>query len=136
MFRAAGWRASATTPAVLILHGRLLKSRAVAAEGVARRRLCLKAASAYARAGAIGGALYPLINAASLSLLGGKRDRARALAQQVLDRDERGEDDPETPYWRAATQAEALLLLGEIAKAKREFKDAIARAPLAYEDTP
>lgn len=134
LFRAAGLESIRDEPAVLILHGRLLKSRAVAAEGAARRKLYLKAASAYARAGGLNGKLYPLINAATLSLLGGKRDRARALARQVLDRDERGEDDPETPYWRVATRAEATLLLGEIAKAKREFKDAISREPMAYED--
>lgn len=134
MFRAAGLEGVKDNPAVLILHGRLLKGRAVAAKGAERRRLYLKAAGAYARAGRIAGTLYPLINAATLSMLGGRRDRARVLAQQVLDSGTRGEDEMETPYWRAATQAEALLLLGEIAKAKKEFKEAIARAPLAYED--
>lgn len=134
MFRAAGLEGVSNDPAVLILHGRLLKARAVSAKGAEQRRLYLKAARAYARAGEIGGALYPLINAATLSMLGGRRDRARTLAQQVLDRGSRGEDEPDTPYWRAATQAEALLLLGEVAKAKREFKGAIALAPLAYED--
>jgi hypothetical protein len=94
MFRAAGLESVRADPAVLVLHGRLLKGRAVAAKGAEQRRLYLKAAGAYARAGAIGGALYPLINAATLSMLGGRRDRARALARQVLYRDERGEDDP------------------------------------------
>ena len=134
MFRAAGLDSVTNDPAVLSVHGRLLKDSAVAAKGAARRGLYLKAARAYARAGALGGALYPLINAATLSLLGGRRDKARALAQQVLDRGQRGEDEPETPYWRAATRAEALLLTGETAKARKEFKDAISLAPRAYED--
>jgi len=134
MFRDASLEGIDNDAAVLSVHGRLLKGRAVAAKGAERRRLYLKAARAYARAGEIGGALYPLINAATLSLLGGRRDKARTLAQQVLDRGQRGEDEPETPYWRAATRAEALLLLGETAKARKEFKDAISLAPRAYED--
>ncbi len=134
LFRDSGFEAMKDDPAVLSVHGRLQKDSALAAKGAERRALYLKAANAYARAGAIGGALYPLINAATLSLLGGRHDKARTLAKQVLDRGQRGEDEPETPYWRTATRAEALLLLGETAKARKEFRDAISLAPRAYED--
>jgi MAP3K TRAFs-binding domain len=134
MFRAAGLESVKDDPAVLSVQGRLLKDSALAAKGGERRALYLKSAAAYAKAAKIGGALYPLINAATLSLLGGRADKARALARQVIERGRRGEDEPETPYWRAATQAEATLLLGETEKAKAQFAAAIALAPLAYED--
>jgi tetratricopeptide (TPR) repeat protein len=118
-------------PAVLSVRGRLLKDRARGAEGSERKRLFLEAADAYARAAQLGGATYPLINAATLSLLAGQRDQAEILARGVL---ERGEDQEETPYYRAATRAEAFLLTADIAQAKAEFAAAIARAPRAYED--
>jgi hypothetical protein len=59
------------------------------------------------------------------------RDQAEILARGVL---ERGEDEEETPYYRAATRAEALLLIGDLARPKTEFAAAIALAPQAYED--
>lgn len=134
IFRNAGFENVNDDAAVLSVHGRLLKDRALCAKGAERRRLYRKAADTYARAGAIGGASYPLINAATLSLLAGERKRAQALARQVLERDARGIDEPETPYWKAATRAEALLLLGDAAQARSALEEAIATAPRAYED--
>ncbi len=134
MFRKGGFAQVKNDATVLSVLGRLLKDSALAAEGAERRALYLQSAGAYAKAADIGGTLYPRINAATLSLLGGRPDRARALARQVIERGQRGEDGPETPYWRTATQAEAQLLLGEVARAKDTFKDAIALAPRAYED--
>jgi hypothetical protein len=119
-------------PAVLSVHGRLLKDSALRASGVERRRYYLEAAKAYARAGEISGQTYPLINAATLSLLAGKRQQSETIARQVLERRDGGEQ--ETPYWRAATKAEAMLLLGDARKAKAALSAAIARAPKAYED--
>jgi hypothetical protein len=118
-------------PAVLSVRGRLLKGRAQAAAGRERARLYGEAALAYAEAGALGDQTYPLINAASLSLLAGRAEEARGLASLIL---ERGEDELETPYYRAATRAEALLLLGREAQAEAAFAKAIARAPRAFED--
>jgi hypothetical protein len=134
LFRAAGLESVNDDAAVVSVHGRLLKDRAIAAKGVQRRKLYLEAADAYARAGAISGELYPMINAATLSLLGGRRDRARTLARSILDRGQRLKNEPETPYWHAATRAEALLLLGEVREAGLQLKRAVARAPRAYED--
>jgi hypothetical protein len=131
LFQDAGLERVDDDPAVLSVRGRLLKDRARSADGPARKRLFLEAADAYARAGKIGGATYPLINAATLSLLAGLRDQAEILARGVLKRDE---DEDETPYYRAATRAEALLLIGDVARAKTEFAAAIASAPQAYED--
>jgi hypothetical protein len=131
LFQEAGLERVDDDPAVLSVRGRLLKDRARGADGAERKRLFLEAADAYARAGKIGGATYPLINAATLSLLAGRRAQAEILARGVL---ERGEDEEETPYYRAATRAEALLLVGDLAQAKKEFAAAIALAPQAYED--
>ncbi len=61
---------------------------------------------------------YPLINAATLSLLSGDRAQAEEIAREVLERIAREPDEPETPYWRAATEAEALLLLGRTGEAR------------------
>ncbi|MEI9887142.1 MAG: TRAFs-binding domain-containing protein [Rhizomicrobium sp.] len=134
LFLEGGFELVDDDPAVLSVRGRLLKDRALAAEGAERRRLYLEAAGAYARAGEIGGATYPLINAATLSLLAGRREQSQALAGKLLERALAGGDELETPYYRAATHAEALLLLGEIAKAKTALAKAFALAPKAYED--
>jgi hypothetical protein len=134
MFRDAGLENIQGDASVLSVHARLLKDSALAARGEERRKLYLESASAYAKAAKLGGALYPLINAATLSLLGGRPDKARTLARQVLERSRLGAGEPDTPYWRTATEAEALLLLGEIESAKTQFAAAIALAPQAYED--
>lgn len=134
MFREAGLEGVEDDPAVLSVRGRLLKDRGQAASGSDRRRLFLEAASAYAKAGEIGGATYPLINAATLSRLAGEAEQSRDLAAQVLDRISFGQDEAETPYWRAATEAEALLLLGRVGEARRALEAAVVIAPRAWED--
>ncbi len=120
-------------PAVLAVRGRLLKDRAAMHSGVERVRLYGEAAAAYAQAHALDGATYPLINAATLSLLAGETDEARLQARRVLVRlDLGGEDD--TPYWLGATRAEALLLLGDEQAARAALAEAMRLAPRAYED--
>ena len=121
-------------PAALTVRGRLLKDRARLASGPDRRRLYGEAAAAYARAATIEDSTYAMINAATLALLGGDHDRARALAAATLARQESGRPDGETPYYRGATQAEALLLLGRTDAARDVFTAAVALAPEAYED--
>jgi hypothetical protein len=121
-------------PAALSIKGRLLKDRALRTSGSDRARLYGEAAQAYARAAGEGGATYPLINAATLSLLAGDPGHAAVLAGQVLARIELYPDEPETPYYRAATGAEALLLLGREADARAAMAEAVALAPCAWED--
>lgn len=121
-------------PAALAVKGRLLKDRALHAEGEGRRRLYAEAAQAYRRAAELGDATYPLINAATLSLLGSDEAASRALATEVLERIDRNPEEPETPYYRAATRAEALLLLGSEDEARSALAEAIALAPSAWED--
>lgn len=134
LFVEAGLDAIDDDPAVLVVRGRLLKDLAQAAQEPTRRQLYAQAAEAYGRAGAISGKTYPLINAATLALLGGDPVAAADRAAWVL----RGlADDPEeaeTPYWREATRAEALLLLGRLPAAREALAQALAVAPRAWED--
>jgi tetratricopeptide (TPR) repeat protein len=118
----------------LALEGRLLKDRAASAAGDVRRDLFRQAGAAYQRAAKRDSATYPLINAASLFLLAGDAPSSKQGAQSVLDRIEANPDEPETPYYRAATRAEALLLLDREEEARAAFAEAVALAPEAWED--
>jgi len=118
----------------LCLRGRLLKDKARRAAGDARAALYRAAGEAYAAAAALAPATWPLINAATLALLGGRPDEAAALAEETLDRLDSGAHVEETPYWLAATRAEALLLLGRPAAAEAALDTALAAAPAAWED--
>jgi tetratricopeptide (TPR) repeat protein len=132
LFQEGGFDKIEDDPAILSVRGRLLKDDALASAAAEdRRRFYQQAAAAYARAGEIGGGAYPLINAATLSLLSGHRTRAGALARQVLDMPT---SNVETPYYRLATNAEALLLLGNMPEARAALRDAVALAPRAFED--
>lgn len=131
MFRDGGYDGIDDDPAVLSVKGRLLKDMALAASGEIRRQYYRQAAGAYGRAAAIGGTAYPLINAATLAFLADDADMARVRAEAILAR---ADDEAETPYYRAATRAEALLLLGDTAQARVAFDAAVKRAPLAFED--
>lgn len=132
LFREGGFEDVTDDPAVLSVRGRLLKDRALSARSADRAELYRRSAVAYMHAGKLSGASYPLINAATLSLLAGDGEQARTIARALLDRSAKHED--ETPYYRGATRAEALLLLGRVDDARAEFGQAIALAPKAYED--
>lgn len=118
----------------LTLRGRLLKDRAGQAQGAARTALLRDAANAYAAAAATSPATYPLINAATLALLGGAPARAAQLAADTLALLDSGRHEPDTRYWLAATRAEALLLLDRPVEARAALRDAIAGTPRAWED--
>ena len=133
-FSAAGHDRNDRDPAALTVKGRLLKDYALRAEGAERRRYYLQSAEAYRASAALQPATYPLINAATLSLLSGDRAQAEEIAREVLERIEREPDEPETPYYRAATEAEALLLLGRPGEAGAALEAAVAAAPRAWED--
>jgi len=133
-FEASGYDRMNDDSAALGVKGRLLKDRALTAGGVERRSLYAEAAAAYRRAAELGRSTYPLINAASLSLLAGEAAQAETLARQVLQQIEDDPDEPETPYYRGATRAEALLLLGREPEARAAFDEALALAPRAWED--
>ncbi|MGZ8284689.1 MAG: tetratricopeptide repeat-containing protein [Allosphingosinicella sp.] len=133
-FEAGGWDRDESDPTVLALKGRLLKDRGARAQGEMRRRYYLESAKAYAASADLRHSTYPLINAATLYRLAGDDRRSRQLSTQVLEDTERHPDEPETPYYRAATRAEALLLLDRHDEARAAFAEAIALAPRAWED--
>src|SRR5688572_18602992 len=108
MFEASGYDGMTDDAAALSVKGRLLKDRALSLLGAERRRLYAEASEAYRNAAIAGSATYPLINAATLSLLAGDAEQARGLAVDALNRIETAPDEPETPYYAGATRAEAL----------------------------
>ena len=63
---------------------------------------------------------FPGINAATLAFMGGESDRAQQLASDILA-------DPDVAegvdYYRAATRAEALLILGRVDEAARALRE-------------
>ena len=134
-FAAAGYDREEGDPAALTVKGRLLKDYALRATDEAERRgYYLRSAECYRASAALQPATYPLINAATLSLLSGDRAQAEEIAREVLERIAREPDEPETPYYRAATEAEALLLLGRREEARGMLEAAVAAAPRAWED--
>jgi len=135
LFQEAGLEGVEDDAAVLSVRGRLFKDRGLAAVTLDERQgFYRQAAEAYGRAGAISGATYPLINAATLALLAGDAGQARRRAADVLARLDGGEAEPDTPYYTAATRAEALLLTGETGRAREALAEAMALAPRAWED--
>lgn len=133
-FAVAGLDRQAGEPAVLTLKGRLLKDSASAVTGGARGTLLLAAAEAYEAAARLTPATYPLINAATLSLLGGAPARASQLATETLALLDSGAHEPDTAYWLGATRAEAMLLLDREVEARAALREAIAGTPRAWED--
>jgi hypothetical protein len=119
----------------LTLKGRLLKDRARKTNGTERAHLFAQSGEAYAAAAHLRPTdSYPLINAAAMALFAGDEALAKARASAALALIEDGIDPGETPYWRAATRAEALLLLGQDAAARVSLSAAINDAPQAWED--
>ena len=134
LFHSSGLNARRDDPKALTLKGRLLKDQAKVVHGADRSRLYGEAADAYAAAAELERDSYPLINAAALALLGGKPERARSLAQEALALIEGDPDQGENIYWREATKAEALLLLGDEAGARAALAGGISKLPYAWED--
>jgi tetratricopeptide (TPR) repeat protein len=100
------------------LRGRLLKDQALRQHGAGRQRLARDAAAAYVDADArSGGRSYPAINAASLSALAGDLAAAKDHATRAL---ERARAEPPN-VWTMFTEAEALLILGDIDAAEGAY---------------
>ena len=134
LFQSSGWDTRLDDPKALTLKGRLLKDQAKASDGADRARLYGLAAEAYAAAAALERDSYPLINAAALALLAGKPEGARSLAQETLNLLESDPEQGENAYWRAATRAEALLLLDDDTGSRAALAEGIAKLPRAWED--
>ncbi len=134
MFGQAGLAAEGADADIISLRGRLLKDRALKASGAERSTLLGEARDAYLQAASIRPATYPLINAATIELLGGAPDRAAALAEHILRMLDSGAHEAETAYWLGATRAEAHLLTGRIEAAVTALAEAVQQAPAAWED--
>jgi Adenylate and Guanylate cyclase catalytic domain len=106
---------------IAALRARIAKDVALAAAGERRAHEATRAAAAYDAIFARTGGYYPAINAATLSLLGGDGKRAKELARRVL---ELLRNSGEGSYYAAATEAEARLLLGEVAAARAALERA------------
>lgn len=133
-FEEAGWHERDDLPEALCLKGRLFKDRAALASPGQRGAWLDQAINAYLAAFDLSPATYPLINAATLALLSGDTPRAEALARLTIELLDSGTHEPETPYWLAATRAEAMLLLGDAQGSAAMVKQAVALAPRAWED--
>lgn len=87
----------------------------------------LTAARAYENVYRHFGGYYPLINAATLMLLGGDHGRAQALARQTLT------EATDSNYWSQASRAEALLILKDVEEAAA-ILDVASAAPVPPSD--
>ncbi len=125
---------SQTDSRLLTLQARLVKDRAKRARGDERASLFLQSADLYTKAGRLNRSSYPLINAATLSLLAGKRTQSIKLAREALSLIEADPNEGETPFWHEATRAEALLLLGRELEGRAALGLAIATQSEAWED--
>ncbi len=134
LFTELGLDKSSSDPKALTLKGRLLKDQAKRNSGETRREQFLQASKAYAAAFELDASSYALINAAALAFLSGEQESSQELASQTLAMIERDPNEGETPYWREATRAEALLILGRRQEAEHALAKAIAQLPHAHED--
>jgi class 3 adenylate cyclase len=134
LFEASGYLVAEANPAALAVKGRLLKDRGLKALGSARRALFAQSAAAYAAAHALAPAPYLLINVATLAFLSGDHARGAEMARGVLSLLDAGGPIAETPYWLAATRAEAYLLMGDMPHANAAMTSAIAHAPDSWTD--
>jgi hypothetical protein len=93
------------------LEARIAKDVALAADGERRRDLALHSAALYEAVFRETGGYYPGINAATLRLVAGDAVEAERLARRVLGILVRRQD---ADYYALATEAEALLLVGDV----------------------
>jgi tetratricopeptide (TPR) repeat protein len=112
------------TEDVCALGARIQKDRALATTGSEGQQLAAVAASSYKRISDRNQSYFPAINAATLSLVSGDPEGARALAAEALASVETSGDES---YYAVATRAEARLLLGDPSAARHELERAAQR---------
>lgn len=118
---------------IMALKGRVLKAKALEASGAHRQEIAKRSAEAYGAAYTRFGGSFSGINTAALYLVAGDEARARATARQVQQSLETQSPTPgEGAYYHLATAAEAWLILGEQARAKRALEDAMPLDPHNY----
>ncbi|MDX6270571.1 MAG: hypothetical protein QOD28_1794, partial [Acidobacteriota bacterium] len=104
-----------------------------AGDPVERERQLQLSYKCYIEAYHLSGGYWTGINAATLALLSGRRDHARALAaevrEQCLAELRRLEESGGDRYWTLATLGEAALVLEDRIEAARRYDEAVTNAP-------
>jgi class 3 adenylate cyclase len=112
---------------VAALRPRLLKDEALAAGGAVRTAMFAAAGDAYdalyrtALAAGNPDAYYPGVNGATMHLLAGKTAKASSLAREVLAQLSSRPAETKS-YYEVASELEAALVLGDLAKARTHAK--------------
>lgn len=115
----------------LSLAGRIEKDAYARSDNpVLQQRFGSRSADAYERAYRISGDPFPGVNAATMSLLMGRHEQARALARETITRVRSTLDSTPTGvgYWSFATLGEAHLVLGDLPEATRWYEEAVRQA--------
>ena len=114
------------TEDIASLGARMAKDKFFAGDGRANRKDSLRAAQLYQEVFEKSGGYYPAINAATMSLFAGDTANCARMAALARERSAAAEHDggPQAHYWRAATRAEASLLLNELDEAKAAIMEA------------
>ncbi len=112
---------------IVALGARIAKDFALNASGVERRMRAAEAGRGYEAAFEASGGYYSAINAATIWLLAGDGERSRTLAAKALEICARTKPEDDHPYYLAATEAEANILLGREDAAKAALERAFAR---------
>ena len=113
-------------PDVAALGARIAKDRALHAPAGERTALLSHAADLYQAIYDRSGGYYPGVNVATLRLLAGEADAAGRMAREVLALCRAPGASPEDAYYRAASEAEAALVLGDAAAAGAALRRAAA----------
>ncbi len=116
---------------VAALRARLVKDAALTHTGKDKRRSATEASRLYEDVCRMHGSHFACINAATMAAIAGQTERATALAQKarsLVSHEPTGGLDEEESYWRAATRAEAALLLGELDAARAALREATLRS--------
>lgn len=111
-------------PDVAALGARIAKDRGLAASGAERAKLLARAADQYEAIYRRSGGYYPGINVATLRLLAGEPQAAERVAREVLALCQPAGGSVEDDYYRAASAAEAALVLGDTATAGQALQRA------------
>ncbi len=117
----------------LSLLGRLAKDRyerTPSAQKTKRRKLAEESAVFYTRGAQVVDNSFPLINAATMSLLAGHKMRAHELARQAIEhaQNERNGRSRKNDAWLLATLGEAFLVLGELSASANWYRKAAQAA--------
>lgn len=114
------------------LGARLLKDVALAARGPRRAAFARASIRRYEALFQRFGGLYGAINAATMTLVAGDPEGARARAVRALDIPSPLGLTGEAAYYEIASRAEARFLMGQLDAAREKMAVAISHAPQAY----